>query len=113
MRVINRLDKAKQKEKKDAKDFDAKLQPRSGGFYNMPGDAKSKHFLFDSKDTIHKSYSVTQGTWEKLSSEALHSRRMPVLSVRLGDGTEIVVLAKSDFTYIKDYFERYFDLSNS
>lgn len=113
MRVISRLDKAKQKEKNDAKDFNAKLQPRSGGFYNMPGDAKSQHFLFDSKDTKHSSYSITEKTWEKISSEALHQRRMPVLSVRLGNGTEIVTLSKADFTYIKDYFEKYFDLSNS
>jgi len=113
MRVISRLDKAKQKEKKDAKDFGAKLQPRSGGFYNMPGDARDQHFLFDSKDTKHKSYSITQEIWEKISHEALHNRRMPVLSIRLGNGEEIVVLSKMDFIYIKDYFERYFDLTNS
>lgn len=107
MRVLNRLDKAKQKEKQDAKDFRAKLQPRSGGFYNMPGDAKSEYFLFDSKDTKHKSYSVTEKVWEKINSEALHQRRMPVLSIRLGNGTDLVVLSKADFVHIKDCFEKY------
>ena len=111
MRVYNRLDSAKQKEKQDAKDFKAKLQPRSGGFYNMPGDEKDEHFLFDSKDTKHKSYSITQKVWEKISSEALHSRRMPVLSVRLGNGEEIVVLSKMDFINIKECFEKYLLIS--
>ena len=111
MRVINRLEKAKLKEKKDGKDFKATLQPRSGGFYNMPGDAKSEYFLFDSKDTKHKSYSITEGVWEKLYSEALHQRRLPVLSIQLGNGTEVVVLSKADFIYIKDCFEKYLLIS--
>lgn len=113
MRVISRLDKAKQKEKQDAKDFNATLQPRSGGYHNMPGDSKGQHFLFDSKDTKHRSYSITEEVWEKISSEALHQRRMPVLSIKLGNGTEVVALSKADFMYIKEYFERYFDLTNS
>ena len=111
MRVIGRLDKAKQKERQDAKDFGAKLQPRSGGYYNMPGDAKNTYFLFDSKDTKHKSYSITEKVWEKINSEALHQRRIPALSIKLGNSQEIVVLSKADFMYIKDCFEKYLMIS--
>lgn len=117
MRVLHQLDerrktlkKARDKEIKDAKDFGAKLQPRSGGFYNMPGDSKGEKFLFDSKDTKYKSYSITEDVWEKLSSEALHSRRMPVLSIMLGNGQELVIMSKADFSYVREYFERYIDL---
>jgi hypothetical protein len=107
------MNEAQRKEKRDAKDFGAKQQPRSGGFYDKPGDSKSENFLFDSKQTGKKSYSLKQQVWDKIYSEALHERRMPCLSIILGSGTELVVLGKADFMYIKDYFERYLDLSNS
>ncbi len=68
----------------------------SGNQWSAPGDIKSKDFLFDSKITDNKSYSLTRETWDKLYEEALFSYRIPVLSVQIKD-LELVVLAKEDF----------------
>ena len=106
------MNEAQRKEKQDAKDFGATQQPRSGGFYNMPGDSKSESFLFDSNTTKSNSYILKQKVWDKIYSEALHERRMPCLSIILGSGTELVVLGKADFMFIKDYYERYLDLQH-
>lgn len=86
-------------ETKDAKLFGAKQTLRSGGIWFAKGDSKSDKFLIDSKLTEKKSYSITEEIWKKLSTEALLSQRLPVLSVTFGKEKqyEIVVLDKSDF----------------
>ena len=87
----------RRKEKLDAKEFNGQRTPRSGGLWNKPGDVKSTDFLFDSKFTERTSYSVRTDTLRKIHKEALLSSRTPALSVKLGDGTEFVVLRKDDF----------------
>lgn len=99
-------------EVKDARAFGATRRPRSGGFYEQPGDYKDKYFLYDSKLTIHKSYAITEKTWDKLYHEALRDRRFPALVITLGNGTEVVVLSKLDFIEIKEQYSRMKDLED-
>jgi len=91
------------KETKDSKDFGGRKKPRSGGLWFAPGDVSIDQFLLDDKTTVRKSFSITLNMWKKIYEEALKSQKMPCLSVRLGDGTEVVVLSKDDFlTFFKE-----------
>jgi hypothetical protein len=89
--------KWQKKENKDKKSFGGKRTPRSGGLWFIPGDVKIDKFLIDSKQTDHNSFSITLEIWKKIYREALNSRKLPCLSIELGDGTEVVVLDKNDF----------------
>ena len=86
------------KETKDAKDFEARQTPRSGGFWSIKGDSRNEKFLIESKTTIHKGFAVTEKLWAKVEREGLLSQRIPMLSIELGNGAELVVLDKNDFT---------------
>lgn len=100
------------KEKKDAIDFGAKLAPRSGALWGNKGDMKTLEFSFDSKDTKHDSFKITQKLWNKITDDAYKHKpvRTPVLSIQLGSGTELIVLTKADFMYMKELFEKYLGL---
>jgi hypothetical protein len=87
----------RKKEKKDAKDFEARRMPRSGGLWFAKGDSRSGQFLIETKTSKHKSFSITERIWGKLAREALLSQRIPILSIELGGGIELVVLDKNDF----------------
>jgi hypothetical protein len=97
MKIWQKKRKWKNKEKRDAKDFCGTRTPRSGGFWNKPGDVSQEDFLFDCKETDKKSYSVTIDTLKKIQHESLKNNKMPALSIELGDKTEFVVLLRSDF----------------
>lgn len=71
--------------------------PRSGGLWNNPGDVKCDDFLLECKHTDKMSYSVSAETIKKINMEAIKCRKLPALSVELGDNTEFVVLKKDDF----------------
>jgi hypothetical protein len=86
-----------QKEKSDKTLFQGKSRPRSGGLWFAPGDVSLSQFLIDSKTTEHKSYSITEQIWNKIYTEALKCRKLPCLSVQLGNGKEFVVIDKNDF----------------
>ena len=87
-----------QKEEKiDAKDFGARQMPMSGGLWFAKGDSKNEIFLIDRKTSKHKRFSITQAMWEKIEREALLSKRTPLLSIKFGDGVQLVVLDKNDF----------------
>jgi len=85
------------KEKSDKILFKGRSRPRSGGLWFAPGDVSLNQFLIDSKTTEKKSYSVTEAIWKKIYDEALKCRKLPCLSVQLGNGKEFVVLDKNDF----------------
>lgn len=85
------------KEQSDKKLFRGRTRPRSGGLWFAPGDVSLEQFLIDAKTTEKKSYTVTQDIWDKIYTEALKCRKLPCLSVQLGNGTEVVVLDKNDF----------------
>ena len=85
------------KEKSDKSLFQGKSRPRSGGLWFAPGDVSLNQFLIDSKTTISKSYTITEEIWDKIYTEAIKCRRLPCLSVELGNGKEFVVLDKDDF----------------
>jgi hypothetical protein len=87
----------RKKEKKDAKDFEARRMPRSGGLWFAKGDSRSDKFLIETKMTGHKSFGITERIWGKLAREALLSQRMPILSIKFGGGIELVILDKNDF----------------
>ncbi len=94
-------------EKKDQKDLCAKGIPRSGGTPMNPGDQKDSVFLYDSKQTDKKSYSITSKVWQKLYSEAILQKRLPALVIHLGTGEELVVLFKADFAWLKEEALKY------
>lgn len=100
------------KEKKDSVLFGAKRTPRSGGLWTSKGDMKDLHFSIDSKDTKHKSFTITHELWKKITDDAYSNKplRTPMLSIKLGTGEELVVLTAADFAYIKEAFEKYLDL---
>ena len=85
------------KEKRNSTDFGARRTPRSGGLWFCKGDSRNGKFLVESKATIHKGFTVTERLWAKLEREGLMSGRTPILSVGLGNGTELVILDKNDF----------------
>ena len=85
------------KEKKDAKRFGARRTLRSGGIWFDPGDSKSSDFLFESKHTDKKSFSVTRKMWDKIQGEAIDSEKTPAILVEFADGMELVVLNNIDF----------------
>lgn len=84
------------KERKDARDFGGRQTKSSGNQWSDPADIKTDRFLFDSKLTDNKSFSLTREIWDKLYEEALFAFKIPVLSVQIKD-LELVVLAKDDF----------------
>lgn len=92
------------KEKKDAEDFNAKPVIRSGGLWNNKGDIRDEYFNYDSKDTKHASYAIKSKVWQKIYTDALKHNRMPVLSLALGTGEDLVILSKADFMFIKEQF---------
>ena len=85
------------KENKDKLLLKGKKTPRSGGMWFAPGDVKTNDFLIDCKTTEHKGFTITEKIWEKIYTEALGCRKLPCLSIQLGDGKEVVVLDKNDF----------------
>lgn len=84
-------------EEKTAKEFGGRRHAGSGNKWYNPGDVSNDKFLIESKSTIHKGFTITGKLWEKLERQGLLSRRVPVLSVELGGGAELVVLDKDDF----------------
>lgn len=85
------------KEKNDSNLLRGRTRPRSGGLWFAPGDVTTNEFLIDCKTTEGKSFAITQKIWEKIYSEALRCKKLPALSIQLGDGKEVVVLDKNDF----------------
>lgn len=91
------------KEQKDAKSFNAKGTPRSGGLWFAKGDSKNETFLIDSKKTDHERYSITADVWEKINREALLTNKLPLLSIEFGKKKiELVILDKNDFINLMD-----------
>ena len=87
-----------EKEKKDAKLFGGRRMPRSGGLWFAKGDCKSKKFLIENKTSKHEGFSITTKLWEKISTGALLSQRIPIMSLEFGEkNLELVVLDKNDF----------------
>lgn len=91
------------KEKSDAKLFEGRRMPRSGGLWFCKGDSKSKKFLIEDKTSQHEGFTVTTKLWEKISREALLSQRIPIVSAEFGDKKlELVVLDKNDFVSLME-----------
>lgn len=89
--------KWQKKEKKDAKDFETRQMPRSGGLWFAKGDSRNEKFLIETKITIHKGFTIVEKFWKKLEREGLLSRRIPILSIEFGHKIELVILDKNDF----------------
>lgn len=90
--------KWQKKEIEDAKSFNGKKTPRSGGFWSFPGDITTERFLIDSKATDKKGFRITAKIWHKIYNEALKSRKLPCLSVSLrNEDIELVILDRNDF----------------
>jgi len=92
------MKKWQEKEIKDAELFKGRRTPKSGGFWSFAGDVVTKDFLIDSKTTDKKGFRITSNIWDKLSNEALKSRKIPILSISLiNKDLELIVLDKNDF----------------
>ena len=90
------------KEDRDSKVFGSKKTPRSGGMWFAKGDSKSDKYLIENKTTTHESFAISIKLWEKIEREALLSRRIPLLSIELGDGKqELIVMSMEDFCGLK------------
>ena len=91
------------KERKDAKKFNAKATPRSGGLWFAGGDSKSGEFLIESKYTDKKSFSIPVKMWRKIYREAILDKRLPMLSIEFGgEEIELVVMDKNDIQLKED-----------
>ena len=90
------MKKWQKKEKKDSIDFGGYIQKGSGNQWSQPGDIKTADFLYDSKHTDKKSFTITKEIWDKLYEEALFLFKFPALSLQIQD-IELVVLDKADF----------------
>lgn len=87
------------KEAKDAKLFNAKTTPRSGGMWFAKGDSKSEKFLIENKTTGKDNISINGLVWDKINKEALLEGRLPLLSIEFGikKVRSLVVLDQDDF----------------
>lgn len=91
------------KENRDAKLFNAKHTPRSGGLWFAKGDSKSDKFLIENKTTAKENFTIEGKVWQKIEHEALMDSRIPILSVEFGEKKKnLVILDVNDFlTLIK------------
>lgn len=84
------------KEESDARTINGKRNRGSGNRWYAPGDIKSDTFLFESKDTEHKSFTITKDLLNKIYEEALFSYRVPVFSIRIQD-LDVVLMFREDW----------------
>lgn len=86
----------KKTEARIAKEFGGKRNRGSGNKWYNPSDIKSLIYLIESKETNKESFSIKRSVWEKLYEEALFSKKIPLLHIRIQD-LELVVISKQDF----------------
>lgn len=86
------------KEKKDAKLFNAKQTPRSGGLWFAKADSKSDKFLIENKTSDKENFTIQGLVWDKIEREALMNSRVPILSIEFGKKKrELIIFDKNDF----------------
>lgn len=89
-------------EEKVSKDFDAPIQTGSGNRVYAPLDVAGRRFLISAKNTIHQSFSLSKKVFEEAVEKTVGTKSaggtdvIPIVAVRLGDGTEIAVLPMED-----------------
>ena len=89
-------------EDKTAKEFKGRRHAGSGNRWYNPGDVSNDKYLIENKATARESFSISVKLWEKIEREALLSRRIPLLSIELGDGKqELIVMSMEDFCSLK------------
>jgi|SRR3989337_1740213 len=99
--------KWRKKQIRDAKDFNGKETPRSGGLWAFAGDVKTDKFLIESKTTDKKSYSLKESTWKKIEHEALKSSRIPIMSISIINyGIDVIIIDKNDFIELISHDKR-------
>ena len=86
----------KKHEEKQAKDFGGRVNKGSGNYWGVPGDIKTDKYLIEAKQTEKKSYSLNVDTLDKIYEEALFSKRIPLMAIKIQD-TEVIVMFKQDF----------------
>lgn len=84
------------KENSDAGIINGKRNRGSGNRWYAPGDVKSDRFLFESKDTERKSFTLTKNLLNKIYDEALFAYRIPVFSIRIQD-VDVVLMFREDW----------------
>jgi len=86
------------KEKADEKDFNGKRTSGSGSKWHSKGDVKTNVYLIEDKTTDKGTYAIGVKLWRKIYTEAILSQRIPLFSIKFNkDGTELIVISKSDF----------------
>src|SRR5258706_6944791 len=82
-------------EKELANDFGGNRVKGSGSQWYSPGDVRSSkdlNLLIEAKHTENKSFSITKALWEKISDEALFSKKYPVLAIQIKN-TKLLVFS--------------------
>jgi hypothetical protein len=79
------------------KDFLGKKNRGSGNQWFAPGDISVPrlNILIECKQTSKKSFSITNNLWDKIYEEALFSKKIPILAIKLND-VELLVFDKDD-----------------
>lgn len=96
---LSNKERSKRSEKRAAKFFQGRLQPASGALKSVfaKADVKSDKFLVDDKVTKNESYSLKIETWRKLSKEAWHNNRRPIIRIAFDSGPVLLVMDELSF----------------
>ena len=78
---------------------DAKLTPRSGAIGHLKSDILTSRFRIEAKTKMKPSKQITvkKEWWDKITSEAYDTNKIPVLAVSFGDGKDLVILDLKKF----------------
>ena len=89
-------DRWRDSQKHVAKKFGGREQPASGAVWCFKGDVTSKKILFECKYTDGTGIRVTEEMLRKIETEAVMSRKMPVLVLKF-KGRTYYTLREIDF----------------
>lgn len=97
--------RGREREKPLAKRMGGYMQPNSGALAGSKGDIHCGWLLVDSKLTDKQQYTIKAKDWHKHETDALKQEQSPVFSIKLGDGTELIVMRHTDFEAMRKVYE--------
>lgn len=87
-------------EKSESKRINAK-QHKNSGRNTKKGDATWNNFIVDFKE-CSKSFSINKDVWAKITTDAIKSGGDPMIILILGEGSQKVRLAITEFDILKE-----------
>lgn len=109
LRHLTKKERSKRSERELAKQFGGKVQPASGALpvASFKGDVVAGNILFDDKNTVRRSFSVSLAVLEKLRKQAFQcGHRVPVLTVKFDGGPRFYVLDEASFLKVREHLEK-------